>query len=138
MPQPVPHHTCGPDCSQSHGRPQGWGGPTPALHVPSSLQPEFWGLSYDLGGCRPCACDFGGAYNNRWGPAQHLEGQGWGREWGQGWETYMGEGEMGTRLGRYGGWDGGRKRGISIPRDGGMGTEMEVGMDEDTNRQKDR
>ncbi|XP_005053248.1 PREDICTED: laminin subunit beta-2-like isoform X2 [Ficedula albicollis] len=27
--------------------------------------PEFWGLSYDLGGCRPCACDFGGAYNNR-------------------------------------------------------------------------
>ncbi|XP_064012973.1 laminin subunit beta-2-like isoform X3 [Pogoniulus pusillus] len=26
---------------------------------------EFWGLSYDVGGCRPCACDFGGAYNNR-------------------------------------------------------------------------
>lgn len=42
---------------------------------------------------------------------------------------------MGTKLGRYGGWDGGRKRGISIPRDGGMGTEMEVGMDEDIERQ---
>ncbi|XP_033373240.1 laminin subunit beta-1-like isoform X2 [Parus major] len=31
----------------------------------SQCVPEFWGLSYDLGGCRPCACDFGGAYNNR-------------------------------------------------------------------------
>uniref|UniRef100_A0A8C5IK64 Laminin subunit beta 2 n=1 Tax=Junco hyemalis TaxID=40217 RepID=A0A8C5IK64_JUNHY len=31
----------------------------------SQCVPEFWGLSYDLGGCRPCACDFGGSYNNR-------------------------------------------------------------------------
>uniref|UniRef100_A0A663EUM5 Laminin subunit beta-1 n=1 Tax=Aquila chrysaetos chrysaetos TaxID=223781 RepID=A0A663EUM5_AQUCH len=31
----------------------------------SQCVPEFWGLSYDVGGCRPCACDFGGAYNNR-------------------------------------------------------------------------
>lgn len=55
-----------------------------------------------------------------------------GRErWGQG------EGEMGTRLGKYGSWDGGRKRGFSIPRDGGIGTEMEVGVDKDTDRKKD-
>ncbi|XP_029457074.1 laminin subunit beta-4-like isoform X2 [Rhinatrema bivittatum] len=26
---------------------------------------EFWGLSNDITGCRPCACDFGGSYNNR-------------------------------------------------------------------------
>ena len=57
-------------------------------HVPPlSLQPEFWGLTYDVGGCRPCACDFGGAYNNRWGPAEHPAGhgdrEGW--EWGKGW-----------------------------------------------------
>ncbi|XP_026854032.2 laminin subunit beta-1 isoform X1 [Electrophorus electricus] len=27
--------------------------------------PEYWGLSTDLVGCRPCDCDFGGAYNNK-------------------------------------------------------------------------
>ncbi|KAM8799630.1 laminin subunit beta-2-like [Eudromia elegans] len=31
----------------------------------SQCVPEFWGLSHDVGGCRPCACDFGGAYSNR-------------------------------------------------------------------------
>uniref|UniRef100_A0A8C8SXF9 Laminin subunit beta 2 n=1 Tax=Pelusios castaneus TaxID=367368 RepID=A0A8C8SXF9_9SAUR len=31
----------------------------------SQCLPEFWGLSYDVAGCRPCTCDFGGAYDNR-------------------------------------------------------------------------
>lgn len=107
-----------------------------------SLQPEFWGLSYDVGGCRPCACDFGGAYNNRWGQAQDLVGHGdWGagvgtglgakhggREgWGHQWrDEDRAEGTDGTQMKREGeGW--GDEGGICIPRDGRMGTGMEGG-----------
>ena len=36
-----------------------------STHLPL-LQPEFWGLSSDSLGCRPCDCDFGGAYSNRY------------------------------------------------------------------------
>lgn len=34
------------------------------LDVPRCLQPEHYGLSDDLEGCKPCDCDIGGAYAN--------------------------------------------------------------------------
>lgn len=30
----------------------------------SQCLPEFWGLSEDRDGCKPCECDIGGSYDN--------------------------------------------------------------------------
>lgn len=41
-----------------------------------------------MGGCRPCDCDFGGAYSNRWGTGigtglgvKYGVREGWGHRW---------------------------------------------------------
>ena len=33
------------------------------------LQPEFWGLSEETDGCKPCDCDPGGSYDNKCDPS---------------------------------------------------------------------
>ncbi|XP_055985664.1 laminin subunit beta-2-like [Sorex fumeus] len=52
-------HTCDPSSGACHCKRFVFGRDC------SRCLPEFWGLSSDSLGCRPCDCDFGGAYSNR-------------------------------------------------------------------------